>query len=162
MLERMRLPALGLALVTAVAACSTDNVTGGQLVRSQVGDLVLEGSVGRSVLGVGDTTSVVFRLRNAGAARLDLVFTSSCQVVPFITTRDPADFVYPGGGWWGCAAVMTPLALEPGAEFVTTVLVRGGASGPGVALPVGQYLAYARVEHPSFPLQSEPLAIVVR
>lgn len=161
MLKRMRLPAVGLALVTAVAACATENVTGGQLVRSQVGDLVLEGSAGRSVLGVGDTTSVVFRLRNAGAARLDLLFSSSCRVVPFITTA-PGDFVYPDGGWWGCAAVMTPLALEPGEEFVTSVVLRGGVSGPGVPLPVGQYLAYARVEHPSFPLQSEPLSILVR
>ena len=158
----MRLPTLALALVSALAACSTDNVTGGQLVRSQVGDLVLEGSVGRSVLGVGDTTSVVFRLRNAGAARLDLLFSSSCQVVPFITARDRDEVVYPDGGWWGCAAVMTPLALEPGEEFVTSVVVRGGVSGPGVPLPVGQYLAYARVEHPSFPLQSEPLSILVR
>ena len=158
----MRFPAFGLALATTIAACSADAITGGQLVRSQIGDLELQASIGQSVLAVGDTTSLVFRLRNVGAARLDLVFTNSCVVSPFITTRDPGDFVYPGGGWWGCAAVMRPLALEPGEEFVTTVLVRGGAAGPGVPLPVGQYLAYARVEHASFPLRSEPLSIVVR
>ena len=41
MLGRMRLPALGLALVSAAAACSADGSGNNPMVRSQTGDLEL-------------------------------------------------------------------------------------------------------------------------
>ena len=120
----------------------------------QSGPLRLEAAVGWSSLRLGDTTSLVFRLRNVGNESLVLTFSNTCQILPYITISDQV--VYPSGGAWGCFDALTSLTLAPGAERVTSVLVRGGAQGtyPAVRLLPGQYFAYARLEHRDFPLPS--------
>jgi hypothetical protein len=91
-----------------------------------------------------------------GNESLVLTFSNTCQVLPYITTRRSDEVVYPSGGAWGCYDALTSLTLAPGAERVTSVLVRGGAQAtyPAVPLLPGQYFAYARLEHRDFPLQS--------
>ena len=144
--------------VAALTACASDAVG------PESGSLRLEATIGRSVLQTGDTTSLVFRLRNVGDTTVVLGFGTSCQVLPYITTSHKAA-VYPSSGNWGCLAVVTRLSLDPGAEKVITVLVRGGADvgTPGsyfgsipnaVPLLPGAYLAFARLEHPDVTLRS--------
>jgi len=117
--------------------------------------LRLDATIGRPTIGTGDTTSIVFTLRNLSRAPIVLSFLTSCQVLPYITTPRADQVVYPSDGGWGCYQVLTSLALGPGAEHVTTVLVRGAqANGPAIALPPGEYRAYARLEQPDLPLRS--------
>jgi hypothetical protein len=125
--------------------------------------LRLEATIGRSTIGVGDTTSIVFRLTNVGRETVALSFPDSCQVVPYITTARLTDVVYPSGGQWGCLTVITQLVLAPGAEHVIKVLVQGGTQpmNPAVSLVPGEYRAYARLDHPTLSLQSVPIAFRV-
>jgi len=148
------LVALSAALLVA---CGNDGLA------PEGGPLRLEATIGRSTIGVGDTTSIVFRLRNVSRETVALSFPDSCQVVPYITTPRVDEVVYPSGGAWGCLTVITQLVLAPGAEHVTKVLVRGGAQpmNPAVPLVPGEYRAYARLEHPSFPLRSVSIAFRV-
>jgi hypothetical protein len=158
------------ALITAsaafLAACGTDGLgpqLGSLAQGPQLGSLRLDASIGRSTIGFGDTTSIVFRLRNLGSDSIVLSFSNSCQVLPYITTPRPDEVVHPGGGSWGCYQALTSLALGPGAEHVTSVLVRGGAqaSYPAIVLLPGEYRAYARLEHRDFPLRSATIAFRV-
>jgi hypothetical protein len=141
--------------VTLIAAAALLAACGSGSLGPQHESLKLDASIGRSTIALGDTTSIVFRLRNLGSDSIALSFSSSCQVLPYITTG--ADqVVSPSGGEWGCYQVVTNLVLGPGAEKVTSVLVRGGAQAtyPGVPLLPGEYRAYARLAHPDFPLRS--------
>jgi hypothetical protein len=134
------------------AACSDGLAPHGQALR-------LDAVIGRATIGSGDTTSIVFRLRNLGSDTIRLAFPDACQVLPYITTPRADEIVYPGGGAWGCLTVVTSLVLAPGAERVTTVLVRGGGQGTDPAVPLlpGEYRAYARLVHPQFPLRSSTI-----
>jgi hypothetical protein len=140
-----------------LTACGNDGLG------PQRGALRLEATIGRSSIRFGDTTSLVFRLRNLSSDTVALTFSNSCQILPYITTRRDQP-VHPSSGDWGCYAAITGLTLAPGAEKAISVLVRGGAPGtyPGVPLLPGQYLAYARLEHPDFPLRSVTVAFSVR
>ena len=122
--------------------------------------LQLDASIGRSTIAFGDTTSIVFRLRNLSNDTITLSFPDSCEVLPYITTPRADEVVYPNGGAWGCFTVVTSLVLAPGAERVTAVLVRDAAqaSYPAIALLPGEYRAYARLDHPRFPIRSKTLA----
>src|SRR2546422_11551381 len=62
----------------------------------QSGPLRLEAAVGWSSLRLGDTTSLVFRLRNVGNESLVLTFSNTCQILPYITISDQV--VYPSRG----------------------------------------------------------------
>ena len=119
--------------------------------------------MGRSSLQFGDTTSLIFRLRNLGSDSVVLTFSSTCQVLPYITTQRSDEVVYPSSGTWGCYQALTTLTLAPGAERVTSVLVRGGAQAIDATVPLlpGQYFAYARLEHRDFPLQSASVSFRV-
>src|SRR6266511_2729617 len=152
--ERRKLLILAAALLTA---CGSDGLG------PQSGPLRLEAAVGRSSLRFGDTTSLVFRLRNVGTDSLVLNFSDTCQILPYITTPRSDQVVYPSGGAWGCFDALTSLTLAPGAEKVTSVLVRGGAQAtyPAVPLLPSQYLAYARLAHRDFPLQSARVSLRV-
>jgi len=142
--------ALGTLAAAALTAC------GGEGVGPQHGPLRLDAAVGRSVIRFGDTTSLVFRLRNLSDDSVVLTFNDSCQVLPYITTRRADQVVHPSGGAWGCFDIITTLTLAPRGERVTAVLVRGGAEAihPAISLLPGQYRAYARLDHPDFPLRS--------
>ena len=130
----------------------------------QPGPLQLEAVIGRSTLGIGDTASIVFRLRNLTSDSIVLNFNDSCQILPYITTRHADQVVHPSGGDWGCRQVLTSLTLAPEAAETLTVLVHGGAqaSHPAIPLLPGEYLAFARLEHPDFPLRSPMLDIRVQ
>jgi len=146
-----------------ILAAALLTACGGDGIGPQSGPLRLDAAVGRSSLGFGDTTSLVFRLRNVGNDSLVLAFSNTCQILPYITTRRSDEVVYPSGGAWGCYDALTSLTLAPGAEKVISVLVRGGAQAayPAVSLLPGQYVAYARLEHRDFPLQSATVSFSV-
>lgn len=143
-----------------LAGCWYDVVAPGQQ-----GPLRLEASIGRSTLRLGDTTSILFRLRNLGADSITLTFGSSCQILPYVRGQHSGHVVYPGGGGWVCAAVITRLTLAPGAEHVLPVVVHGGAPAETVysyvPLPPGDYLAFASLAHAEFQLRSESLAFSI-
>jgi len=158
------------ALITVSAAflgaCGADGLgpRPGSLVQGpQLGSLRLDASIGRSTIGFGDTTSIVFRLRNLSSDSIVLSFSDGCQVLPYITTPRPDEVVHPQGGSWGCYLALTSLALGPGAEHVTSVRVVGGAQATYPAIPLlpGEYRAYARLEHDDFPLRSPTIAFRV-
>ena len=145
------------AATAFLVACGADGLG------PQLGSLRLDASIGRSVIEWGDTTSIIFRLRNLGSDSIVLSFSNSCQVLPYITTPRPEQVVHPSGGSWGCYEVLTTLTLGPGAEHVRSVLVRGGAqaSYPAIPLLPGEYRAYARLEHQDFPLRSATITLQV-
>jgi hypothetical protein len=140
-----------------LTACGSDGLA------PSSGSLRLEAAVSRSSLRFGDTTSLVFRLRNVGNDSLVLNFSNSCQILPYITTESSDEVVYPSSGAWGCYEALSSFTLAPGGERVTSVLVHGGASAtyPAVPLLPGQYFAYARLEHRDFPLQSARVSVRV-
>ncbi len=141
----------------ALAACGSDTLgPPGGLLR-------LEASIGRARIQLGDTTSLVFRLRNVSHESLTLNFSDSCQILPYITAGAGDQVVYPSGGAWGCYLALTRFTLAPGAERVVSVLVRGGAQAtdPGFPLQAGQYQAYAQLEHPDFPVRSASVSFRV-
>jgi hypothetical protein len=152
-------PTYGFAIAAAavLTGCGRDGLG------PQSGPLRLDTSIGRSSLRVGDTTSLVFSLRNMGNDTLVLRFNDSCQILPYITTAHGDAIVYPSGGAWGCYDALTSFTLAPGAERVTSVVVRGGAEAtyPAVPLLPGQYVAYARLEHRDLPLRSAGVAFRV-
>lgn len=153
---------LSTCLLTLLAAAATACHSEG--VGPQTGALRLDATIARSTIALGDTTSIVFHLRNLGADSVTLRFLNSCQILPYIATEEAEHMVYPSGGDWGCYEVLTSLTLAPGAEKTHTVLVRAGAqqSYPAVALLPGQYVAFARLDHPDYPLQSARLSLTVR
>ena len=146
-----------LCMVVLLAGCGSNGVG------PQHGSLRLEAATERSTIGLGDTSRIIFRLRNLGSDSVFLGFPNSCQVLPYITSQRPGQIIYPSGGAWGCRAVVTSLALAPGAERQTSILVRGGsdAGSPAIPLLPGVYRAYAQLEHPDYPIRSVPITIRV-
>jgi len=124
--------------------------------------LRLTATISQAVLQPGDIATLTFRLENTGTTAVTLQFPSACQVSPYIETA-PGTVVYPGGGQWACAQVVTTLTLAPGGSKVEELQVRGGtsqmSSAPG--LPPGDYGAYARIDG-SATLQSGKVAFTVR
>ena len=167
MLERMRLRAATITLVTALAGCAGDGVTGNRLVDGGLGPLVIDGSVGKSVLERGDTTMVSFRLRNVSKSAVTLQFSSGCQLLWFIAAWPGEPIIYPPGGVWACTLALTELNLAPGEEHSIGMLIRAypppmPAIYSGVPLGPGEYVIFARLQHTDFPLQSEVLHLTVR
>ena len=150
---------LTLALVVACAACR-----GESLFRSPLDPLRLDVVAARTTIGVGDTTTVRFRLSNTGGDTVRLTFSSGCQVLPYVADADH-QVVYPGGGGWFCTTVITHLELAPGAQQVVPLVIHGGSpAAPGYAnvpLDPGQYWLYAALEQPDHP-RSESLRFTVR
>ena len=162
--ERTRRPGPGMKRLTLIilisvslTACVGDNLEPG------AAPLRLEARIGRAALRSGDTTSIVFTLRNVTADSIVLHFNDSCQILPYITGRHADHVVHPSGGQWGCYQALTSLHLAPLAAETVTVLVRGGApvSYPAISLPPGEYLTFALLEHPDFPLRSPMLDLRV-
>jgi hypothetical protein len=109
---------------------------------------------------------VVVSLRNLGTAPVSLT-TGGCLVLPYIATQPSGEVVYPGGGGWGCTAMIRRLALAPGAEQADTLLVRGGASYhfaayPPVSLTPGRYPIYATLSAFELALRSESVPLTVQ
>lgn len=125
---------------------------------SALSALRLTASISQAVLQPGDIATLSFRLQNAGSHTVTLQFPSACQIDPYIDSP-PGTVVYPGGGRWACAQVVTSLTLAPGDSKVEELRVRGGLSEMSsvLGLPPGGYAAYARVEGP-VTLQSEKVS----
>ena len=124
--------------------------------------LRLTASISQTVLQPGDIATLTFRLENAGPETVTLQFPSACQLNPYIESP-PGTVVYPGGGQWACAQVLTSLTLAPGGSKVEELRVRGGISEMSsvLGLPPGDYAAYARIEG-SATLRSENVTFTVR
>jgi intracellular proteinase inhibitor BsuPI len=157
MIKRL-IPAL--ALVLAGAACG-----GEHLLWPSSSPLRLEVVAARTKIAVGDTTTVLFRVRNSGGETVRLTFGSSCQLLPYIARTDH-QVVYPDGGHWVCLDVITELVLAPGEQKVAAIVIHGGspaASGySNVALEPGQYLMYATLSLTDAAQRSESLVFTVQ
>ena len=133
---------------------------------TELDGLRLELSIDRSTISVGDSGSITIQLRNETASVVRVAFGSTCQIMPYIETAG-GNIQYPGGGAWGCGAMLTSLEV-PGHGLVTRTLVVRGIAPSGdaspVALPPGGYRAYAilGVMAPEPELRSPTVAFEVR
>jgi len=154
----LRIAALVCTLVAA-AACGASPTGPGQR-----DGLRLTGRITDSTIAPGNTAVLTFTLENLSPRATTLTFGSSCQVMPYITSRQTGDFVYPPHGGWGCLTVMTQLELAGFGSVVKDVQIKAAATAdyPYVALPPGTYLAYARLEQGPNSIQSDPVAFTVR
>jgi hypothetical protein len=156
----MRLATSMLGLASALAACDVG-------VGPQNGPLRLSVTVARSVIDVGDTTTVTATLRNLGTESVTLT-GGVCQILPlpYIAIEPTREIIYPKGGDWICIEVLTRLTLAPGAEETRTLVVTGVAppAPPDLAVPLGrgQYHIYAVLNSPEFPLRVESVLLTVR
>jgi hypothetical protein len=119
----------------------------------------------RSVITVGDSTTVVVSLRNLGTDTVSLT-TGGCPVLPYIAAQPSGQVVYPGGGNWFCITMLRRFTLAPGAEQAETLLVRGGGYSIAAAAPVwldrGRYLIYATLVASELSLRSESVPLTVQ
>jgi hypothetical protein len=149
-----------LCLVSALAACDVG-------VGPQKGPLRLSVTLSRSVIDVGDTTTVSATLRNLGADSLTLT-GGVCEILPlpYIAAEPSREIIYPKGGDWICIQILSRLTLAPGAEETQTLVVTGAAPPipPAVAVPLGRgrYHIYAALNSPEFPLRAESVVLTVR
>jgi hypothetical protein len=130
---------------------------------SQQGPLRLTASITRSVIPAGETATITFRLENLGSKNVTLNFADSCRLMPYIASSFGL-IVYPQGGDWVCATVITSLTLRP-AESQTREVKVGGvgqALDSYVPLGAGDYSAYARVPSNEHKLQSDPVRFTVQ
>ena len=147
------------AIVMLLSSC------GGSPTRpSDDGPFRLSGSINSATIQPGTSAIIAIRLDNISAEPKTLTFGSSCQIQSFIVRRDGGDIVYPGGGGWACLAVITRLDMPAGGAVTQEVLVRAApdAPYPYVALPPGEYLAYATLESQAYPLRSESIPFTIR
>jgi hypothetical protein len=119
----------------------------------------------RSVISVGDSTTVVVSLRNPGTDTVS-VTTGGCPVLPYIAAQPSGQIVYPGGGNWVCITVLRRFTLAPGAEQAETLLVRGDgyafAAYDSVSLARARYLIYATFSGFELSLRSESVPLTVQ
>jgi hypothetical protein len=106
----------------------------------------LSATISQSVLPAGGAATITFRLENHGATDLELTFPSSCQIMPYISLQDAV--IYPSGGGWGCATVITNLTVPAGGAVTRDVLLRASptAEYPSVPLGAGNFIAYAKLD----------------
>ena len=148
-----------LALAGAVLVACGASPTG----PSQQGPLRLTASITRTVVPAGETATITFLLENLGSDAVTLHFSDSCQLMPYIASSFGL-IVYPAGGSWACATVLTSLTLPAGGTKTVDVQVRAGAaaSSPYVALGAGDYSASARVPSSEYKLQTDPVHFTVQ
>lgn len=156
----MRLRPALLVPVVALAACNHERALG-----PQAGALRLSVTPARSVLSLGDSTTVVVSLRNLGADSVSLR-AGGCPILPYITAQPSGQIVYPEGGNWFCIDILARFTLAPGAEQAETLLVRTGAvssaAHPPVSLTRGRYLVYATFSSLEVSLRAESVPLTVQ
>jgi hypothetical protein len=149
---------LALATLLVASGCAASPTA-----PSNQAPLGLTANVNATQLSPGATAVATFRLRNTGTSSVTLNFNSSCQVMPFIARHPSSEIVYPAGGGWGCATVLTQLTLAPGETHDVEVRVIAGETRPGfVTLPPGDYAFFARVESREHTLESARVMLQVR
>ncbi len=147
-----------LAWALVAAACGASPST-----PDQPGSLRLTPSINRSVIPPGETATATFTLSNPTSSAITLTFPDSCQISPYITSSFGL-IVYPEGGGWMCATVITKLSIPAHGSKTVDVQVRAGgqASYPYVVLGQGQYRAYARVKSSTLTLTSDTVSFTVQ
>lgn len=108
MLRKLALP----ALLALAGACTDAGAVVDVDAQAQDG-LVLALTTSASSVTPGDTVRLVAHLANRNDFPVRLGFSSGCQVLPYVEGPDGGT-VYPYGGGWGCATVITSLELAPG------------------------------------------------
>ena len=126
--------------------------------------LRLTGTIDQSVVTRNSPASLTFQLENVGGQSVTLTFPSSCQINPYIVERGSGRIVYPAGGAWVCATVVTTMDLVSRGVAVQSVLVRAAdtTTPSGASLPAGEYAAYATVDANEVQLRSGTIAFVVQ
>jgi hypothetical protein len=149
--------AMLLALASACAAHSPTLTSPGQ-----TGPVRLTAAIDRSEIAPGATATVTFRLENLTAREITLDFGSTCQIMPYVTRRNSSDIVYPSGGGWACATMMTQLTLPPNGSTVKEFTITRGAGDQAepISLPPGEYSLFAKLE--GHKLESPRVALTVR
>jgi hypothetical protein len=132
----------------------------------EVYGLRLEVAIDRDTITVGDSAALTMRLSNDTDNVVEIDFNSTCQIVPFIL-RASHEIEYPGGGAWGCGAMINSLQVPARGGVASQFVVRGVSSAPsfaGAALTPGVHRAYAALEVVSQrkQLRSQELTFVVR
>lgn len=117
-----------------------------------------------TLVGGADTATLTARVENISRTVVDLTFPSACQVLPHFVNRETGLMVAPVGGGFACALAITTQTLQPGEAFSQTFTVKAGAVPvpEAIVLPAGSYTIYARLQDPSLPVLSDPLAFSVR
>lgn len=163
-----RFVGMPLLLIAALSCDSLPTEVPAPPALPEAGGLRLDGSISSTIVPVGKTHVLTFRLRNLTEQSMTLHFSSGCQITPFIETRSGED-VYPQGGGYACTTALTSLTIEPGGEVLRPMRVHGGppsASDVDVGLPIprGRYRAYAILEPNSsgVKLRSESVEFEVR
>jgi hypothetical protein len=123
--------------------------------------LRLTATISQTILQQGEIATLTFRLENTGSSAVKVQFPSACQITTYIATES-GTVVYPGGGAWACAQIVTALSLGPGEAKTEQLRIRGGLSDMSsvYGLPAGRYVAYARIDG-SYVLQSAPVPFTV-
>lgn len=148
-------------LCAALSACKLKDETG----PTDQGPLRLVATISQAPVPPGETATITFRLENVSMGDIRFTFNSSCQILPYITDPRSGLAVYPAGGNWACATVITELTLRAGGSVQQEVKVRAadGAVTPNVvALPAGAYEAYARIDDLAFRLKSDPITFTLQ
>ncbi len=154
------LPSLALALCGSVLgrpAWSQDSTT------RLTTHLRFETTVSRSPIPIGDTATLLFRLRNLGPKAITLRFGSTCQVFPHVARQETGEPVYPSGGLPVCGAMVTYLTIPAQGERLIPLQVRGRTGTEAArrqVLTPGDYVAYSTLAGP-FALKPDTLAFSV-
>ncbi len=147
-------------LCAALSACKLKDETG----PSDEGPLRLV-TISQATVPPGETATITFRLENVSMGDIRFTFNSSCQILPYITDPRSGLVMYPAGGNWACATVITELTLRAGGSVQQEVKVRAadGTLVPNVvALPAGTYEVHARLDDLAFRLKSEPMSFTLQ
>jgi hypothetical protein len=145
---------------SALAGCKL----GDQTTPSDDEPLRITTTITQSTIPRGETATITFRLENISPVDIRLFFNSSCQLLPYISDSKAGFVVYPAGGNWACAQVITELTLKPGGAVTQEVRVRAPENGavPGVSLSPGDYETFARLDDLAFRIRSVPLRFTVQ
>ncbi len=127
-------------------------------------NLRFETAVTRSPIPVGDTATLLFRLRNLGPKPITLRFGSTCQVLPHVARKETGELVYPSGGLPVCGAMVTHLTIPGDGERLIPLQVRARTRTEAAyrqLLAPGDYVAYATLAGP-YTLRPDTLSFSVR
>ena len=157
---RIRPAVFILACTIAAVACGAAITTSPS---QTAGSLRLTARISQALIASNGTATITFVLENSGSDTVNLTFSDSCQISPYIA-RSSGPVVYPEGGSWMCATVVTHLSLPPHASKTVDLQLRAAAqaSYPYVALAPGQYSAYATVKSDLASLKSDPVVFTVQ
>ena len=127
-------------------------------------NLRFETALSGSPISIGDTATLLFRLRNLGAKPITLRFRSTCQVLPRVARKETGELVYPSGGLPACGAMVAHLTIPADGERVFPLQVRARTRTEAAyrqLLAPGDYVAYATLAGP-YTLRPDTLSFSVR